>query len=79
MKTAEEYIEQEYGIGHFESVAAMKDTDSLFALMQEYANYSCYEILNLAADKYKGIEMKDGFGCVCDVPGAIKSTCVHLP
>ena len=40
---AEEYFNKEYGKGHIDSVVNMSDTESLYGLMEEYANLKLKE------------------------------------
>lgn len=79
MKTVEEYITEAYGISHIDTIIKLSDTISLFGIMQEYANYLATEALQIAANKYDGITIKDGFGCICNVQSAITSVKVYLP
>lgn len=45
----------------------------------KYARQVAEKTLKDAADKYKGITMKDDFGCICDVQNAILSTPIITP
>lgn len=47
--------------------------------MKQYAKQVAEQTLKDAADKYKGITMKDDFGCICDVQNAILSTPIVTP
>lgn len=74
MKTAEEYVKDIHGY-HLDD-----DTTRIVAeSYKEYAKQVAQQVLKDAADKYKGITMKDDYGCVCDVPSAITSTLIITP
>ena len=47
--------------------------------MKIYAKQVSEQALNDASKKFYGIEMRDNFGCVCNVASAIESTKIELP
>ena len=47
---AEDYFDKEYGVGHIETVIDLNDFDSLYGLMEEYAEHKNKELQDIIDD-----------------------------